>query len=94
MILDAARGSIMVHAWLTEVDSGKSLGTNPGCVAMFRTVRSQSRAVVLGALRPDSPAIPRCSRASLMRTTSHASPTISNRRMTPAEGSICQRRKP
>ena len=40
-ILDAARGSIMQLAWLVEAGSGESLGVNPECVVMLRTVRSE-----------------------------------------------------
>jgi hypothetical protein len=39
-ILDAARGSIMELAWLTEVDSGEQLGINPECVVMLRAISS------------------------------------------------------
>lgn len=40
LILDAARGSIMELAWLTEADTGESLGVNPECVVMLRAVSS------------------------------------------------------
>ena len=40
-ILDAARGSIMQLAWLIEAGSGESLGVNPECVVMLRTVRPE-----------------------------------------------------
>jgi hypothetical protein len=40
-ILDAARGSIMELAWLIEAASGESIGVNPECVVMLRTVRSE-----------------------------------------------------
>lgn len=36
IILDAARGSLMELAWLTEVDTGERLGINPECVVMLR----------------------------------------------------------
>lgn len=36
IILDAARGSLMELAWLTEVDTGQRLGVNPECVVMLR----------------------------------------------------------
>ena len=36
LILDAARGSIMELAWLTEVETGESLGVNPECVVTLR----------------------------------------------------------
>ena len=39
-ILDAARGSIMQFAWLTEAQSGESLGVNPECVVMLRALGS------------------------------------------------------
>jgi hypothetical protein len=38
LILDAARGSIMEFAWLTDVDTGEQLGVNPEAVMMLRTV--------------------------------------------------------
>ena len=38
LILDAARGSIMQLAWLTEADSGESIGVNPECVVMLRAL--------------------------------------------------------
>lgn len=38
LILDAARGSIMELAWLTEAETGASLGVNPECVVMLRAV--------------------------------------------------------
>jgi hypothetical protein len=37
-ILDAARGSIMELAWLTEIESGEQIGINPECVVMLRAV--------------------------------------------------------
>ena len=40
LILDAARGSIMQLAWLTEVQTGESLGINPESVVMLRAVDS------------------------------------------------------
>ncbi len=36
IILDAARGSIMEFAWLTDVESGEQLGINPEHVVIFR----------------------------------------------------------
>jgi hypothetical protein len=39
-ILDAARGSIMEFAWLTEVESGELIGVNPESVAMLRAINS------------------------------------------------------
>jgi hypothetical protein len=40
LILDAARGSIMELAWLTDVQTGEPLGINPECVVMLRGVGS------------------------------------------------------
>ncbi|HEY2656773.1 MAG TPA: hypothetical protein VGI55_13355 [Solirubrobacteraceae bacterium] len=40
LILDAARGSIMQLAWLTEAESGELLGVNPECVVMLRAIGS------------------------------------------------------
>jgi hypothetical protein len=40
LILDAARGSIMQFAWLTDAQSGESLGINPECVVMLRPLTS------------------------------------------------------
>lgn len=37
-ILAAARGSIMEFAWLTEADSGQSVGISPDQVLMLRAV--------------------------------------------------------
>ena len=38
LILDAARGSIMQFAWLTEAQTGESVAINPECVVMLRAV--------------------------------------------------------
>jgi hypothetical protein len=38
LILDAARGSLMELAWLTEAGSGEQLGVNPEHVVMLRTI--------------------------------------------------------
>jgi hypothetical protein len=38
LILDAARGSIMQLAWLTEAQTGESLAVNPECVVMLRPI--------------------------------------------------------
>jgi hypothetical protein len=38
LILDAARGSIMQLAWLTDAVSGESVGINPEFVVMLRAV--------------------------------------------------------
>lgn len=40
LILDAARGSLMQLAWLTDAESGESLGVNPECVVMLRALGS------------------------------------------------------
>ena len=39
-ILDAARGSIMQLAWLTDAETGEDLGINPEHVVMLRTASS------------------------------------------------------
>jgi hypothetical protein len=38
VILDAARGSIMQLAWLTDATAGEPLGINPECVVMLRAL--------------------------------------------------------
>jgi hypothetical protein len=38
LILDAARGSIMQFAWLTDAQTGESLAINPECVVMLRAI--------------------------------------------------------
>ena len=40
LILDAARGSIMQLAWLTEAETGESFGVNPEYVVMLRPLSS------------------------------------------------------
>ena len=40
IILDAARGSIMQLAWLTEAETGKDLAINPKHVVMLRAAGS------------------------------------------------------
>jgi hypothetical protein len=40
VILDAARGSIMQLAWLTDADAGQPLGVNPEFVVMLRALGS------------------------------------------------------
>lgn len=40
LILDAARGSIMQLAWLTDAQSGEPLAINPECVVMLRALAS------------------------------------------------------
>jgi hypothetical protein len=40
LILDAARGSIMQFAWLTDAQTGESLGINPECVVTLRALGS------------------------------------------------------
>ena len=39
IILDAARGSIMQLAWLTEAETRDDLAVNPGHVVLIRAVR-------------------------------------------------------
>ena len=41
-ILAAARGSIMELAWMTDSDSGSSIGVNPEYVVTVRAVNSDS----------------------------------------------------
>jgi hypothetical protein len=36
MILDAARGSLMRFAWVTEAETGERIGLNPDHVVMVR----------------------------------------------------------
>jgi hypothetical protein len=36
LILDAARGSIMQFAWLTDAEAGEPIAVNPECVVMLR----------------------------------------------------------
>ena len=38
LILDAARGSIMQLAWLTDADAGEPLAISPECVVMLRAL--------------------------------------------------------
>jgi hypothetical protein len=40
IIVDAARGSIMQLAWLTEAETGADLAINPEHVVMLRTASS------------------------------------------------------
>jgi hypothetical protein len=40
VILDAARGSIMQLAWLTDAQTGEPLAVNPECVVMLRALAS------------------------------------------------------
>lgn len=40
LILDAARGSLMQLAWLTDAESGEPIGVNPECVVMLRALGS------------------------------------------------------
>jgi hypothetical protein len=44
MILDAARGSLMRFAWVTEAETGERIGLNPDHVVMVRdlTVPSET----------------------------------------------------
>lgn len=39
-VLDAARGSIMELAWLTEAGSGEAIGINPRYLVAVRTART------------------------------------------------------
>ncbi len=38
LIINAARGSIMQLAWLTEAETGERIGVNPEHVVMVRSV--------------------------------------------------------
>jgi hypothetical protein len=38
VILDAARGSLMQLAWLTDAKDGEPLAINPACVVMLRAL--------------------------------------------------------
>jgi hypothetical protein len=38
LIVDAARGSIMQFAWLTEAQTGESVAINPECVVTIRAL--------------------------------------------------------
>lgn len=38
LILDAARGSIMEFAWLTDAETGELIGVNPEYVVMIRAL--------------------------------------------------------
>lgn len=38
LIIDAARGSIMQLAWLSDTQTGDSLAINPKCVLMLRAL--------------------------------------------------------
>jgi hypothetical protein len=40
VILDAARGSLMELAWLTEADTGERLAVNPAHLVLLRTLGS------------------------------------------------------
>jgi hypothetical protein len=40
LILDAARGSIMQFAWLTDTQNGEPVGVNPEYVMTLRSLRS------------------------------------------------------
>jgi hypothetical protein len=40
LILDAARGSIMELAWLTDAETGEPIGVNPEYVVMLRALGS------------------------------------------------------
>lgn len=43
LILDAARGSIMQLAWLTDARTAEPLAVNPACVMTLRAVNSAAR---------------------------------------------------
>jgi hypothetical protein len=51
-ILAAARGSIMEFAWLTEADSGESVGISPDQVLMLRALDPDSDAGEPGGAAP------------------------------------------
>ena len=38
LILDAARGSLMELAWLTEAETGERLAVNPAHLVLLRTI--------------------------------------------------------
>jgi hypothetical protein len=38
LIIDAARGSILQLAWLTEAETGARLGVNPEHIVLLRTI--------------------------------------------------------
>ncbi len=40
LILDAARGSIMQFAWMTDAQTAEPVGVNPEYVMMLRALRS------------------------------------------------------
>ena len=40
LILDAARGSLMQFAWLTDAQTGEPIGVNPEGVVMLRAIGS------------------------------------------------------
>jgi hypothetical protein len=40
LVLDAARGSLMELAWLTDLGTGELIGVNPESVVMLRAVGS------------------------------------------------------
>lgn len=42
LILDAARGSIMQLAWVTDAETGEPFAINPKCVVMLRPLASGS----------------------------------------------------
>lgn len=42
VILDAARGSIMQLAWLTDAQTGEPVGFNPACVVLLRSLALSS----------------------------------------------------
>ena len=52
LILDAARGSIMQLAWLTDADTAEPLGVNPKHVMTLRAVRAAGHATALPPPEP------------------------------------------
>jgi hypothetical protein len=42
LILDAARGSLMQLAWLTDAQTAERVGVNPSCVMTLRALKSST----------------------------------------------------
>jgi hypothetical protein len=42
LIIDAARGSIMQLAWLTDAEAGEPFAINPECVVLLRVLTPRS----------------------------------------------------
>ncbi len=54
LILDAARGSLMQLAWLTDLQTGEPLGVNPEHVMTLRALTANGQATTSsGAARPN-----------------------------------------